>query len=257
MDASPGRVQAPDIRIVLVQPSHPGNIGAVARAMKNMALTQLVLVKPKQFPHSDALARASGADDVLAAARVVDTVHEALAGCGFIAATTSRERDQRFRVLDVRDAAPRLIAESLRGPAAVLFGAERTGLTNEDLEVAHILMRIPANEAYLSLNLAMAVQVVTYELFRAGKASTPDTIELTVPLASPEELQRLYVHLEQVLNEIDFRDRTQSGTHLMARIRRFLQRAELDQNEVNILRGFLTAVQSRRRPAGVRQMESP
>jgi TrmH family RNA methyltransferase len=250
-------VLAPDIRIVLVQPSHPGNIGAVARAMKNMALTQLVLVKPKQFPHSEALARASGADDVLAAARVVDTVHEALAGCGFIAATTSRERDQRFRVLDVRDAAPRLITETRRGPAAVLFGAERTGLTNEDLEVAHILMRIPANAAYLSLNLAMAVQLVAYELFRAAGTSPPSPSAAgAVPLATPEDLQRLYTHLEQVLNEIDFRDRTQSGTHLMARIRRFLQRAELDQNEVNILRGILTAVQSRRRPAGVREMES-
>ncbi len=132
-----------DIRIVLVEPSHPGNIGAVARAMKNMALDQLVLVKPKQFPHSEAIARASGADDVLANARVVDSVREALAGCGFVAATTSRDRDQYFRVADVRDAAERLVVESRRSPAAVLFGAERTGLTNDDLEAAHILIRIP------------------------------------------------------------------------------------------------------------------
>lgn len=235
----------PDIRIVLVRPSHPGNIGAVARAMKNMALTQLVLVSPKSFPHSEALARASGADDVLGRARVVDSVGEALAGCGFIAATTSRERDQRFRVLDVREAAPRLITESARGPAAVLFGAERTGLTNEDVEAAHILVRIPASEAYASLNLAMAVQVVAYELFRAAGATVREP-ESTVPLATPEEMARLYGHLQEVLTEIDFRDRTRSGTHLMARIRRFLQRAELDQNEVNILRGILTAVQKSR-----------
>lgn len=244
---------SPDIRIVLVEPSHPGNIGAVARAMKNMALTQLVLVRPKQFPHSEALARASGADDVLAAARVVESLAEGIAGCGFIAATTSRGRDQRFRVLDVRDAAPRVVTEARRGPAAVLFGAERTGLTNEELEVAHILVRIPGNEAYLSLNLAMAVQLVAYELFRASGGSSPLPLTATVPLATPAELQRLYEHLQQVLVEVDFRDRTQSGTHLMARIRRFLQRAELDQNEVNILRGFLTAVQSRRRPAGARE----
>jgi TrmH family RNA methyltransferase len=239
-----------DIRIVLVEPSHPGNIGAVARAMKNMALDQLVLVKPKLFPHSDAIARASGADDVLANARVVDSVREALAGCGFVAATTSRDRDQYFRVADVRDAAERLVVESRRSPAAVLFGAERTGLTNEDLDAAHILIRIPANEAYLSLNLAMAVQLVTYEIFRA-RGVMVETAPGAAPMAAPEDMERMYVHLAQVLEEIDFRDRTQSGTNLMARIRRFLQRAELDKNEVNILRGILTAVQNRRRHAGV------
>src|SRR6201996_3602695 len=238
-----------DIRIVLVEPSHPGNIGAVARAMKNMALDQLVLGKPKQFPHSEAIARASGADDVLANARVVNTVREALAGCGFVAATTSRDRDQYFRVADVRDAAERLVVESRRSPAAVLFGAERTGLTNEDLEAAHVLIRIPANEAYLSLNLAMAVQLVSYELFRARGAKVVQ-LPTEVPLATPEDMDRLYVHLAQVMEEVDFRDRTQSGVNLMARIRRFLQRAELDQNEVNILRGLLTAMQNRRRKAG-------
>jgi len=238
-----------DIRIVLVEPSHPGNIGAVARAMKNMALDQLVLVKPKLFPHADALARASGADDVLANARVVDSVREALAGCGFVAATTSRDRDQYFRVADVRDAAERLVVESKRSPAAVLFGAERTGLTNEDLEAAHVLIRIPANEAYLSLNLAMAVQLVTYEIFRAQGVKI-ETAPGAAAMAAPEDMERMYVHLAQVLEEIDFRDRTQSGTNLMGRIRRFLQRAELDKNEVNILRGILTAVQNRRRHAG-------
>lgn len=238
-----------DIRIVLVEPSHPGNIGAVARAMKNMALEQLVLVKPKQFPHSEAVARASGADDVLAGARVVNSVQEALAGCGFIAATTSRDRDQNFRVVDVRDAAERLVIESRKSPAAVLFGAERTGLRNEDLEPAHVLIRIPANAAYLSLNLAMAVQLVTYEIFRAGAVQV-ETSSAVAPLATPEDMERMYAHLAQVLEEIDFRDRTQSGTNLMGRIRRFMQRAELDQNEVNILRGILTAVQKRRRQAG-------
>jgi len=240
---------SPNIRIVLVEPSHPGNIGAVARAMKNMALEELVLVRPKQFPHSEATARASGADDILDRARVVDSVAEALAGCGYVAATTSRDRDQNFRVADVRDVAERIVAEALRAPAAVLFGAERTGLTNEDLDAAHVLVRIPANEAYLSLNLAMAVQLVAYELFRARGAKVVP-LPTDTPLATLEEMDRLYVHLAQVMEEVDFRDRTQSGTHLMARIRRFLQRAELDQNEVNILRGLLTAMQNRRRRAG-------
>jgi TrmH family RNA methyltransferase len=240
---------SPNIRIVLVEPSHPGNIGAVARAMKNMALDDLVLVRPKQFPHSEATARASGADDILARTRVVDSVAEALAGCGFVAATTSRDRDQNFRVADVRDAAERIVSEARRAPAAVLFGAERTGLTNDDLEAAHVLIRIPANEAYLSLNLAMAVQLVAYELFRARGARVV-ALPTDAPLATPEDMDRLYVHLAEVMEEVDFRDRTQSGTNLMARIRRFLQRAELDQNEVNILRGLLTAMQNRRRRAG-------
>jgi TrmH family RNA methyltransferase len=240
---------SPNIRIVLVEPSHPGNIGAVARAMKNMALEDLVLVRPKLFPHAEATARASGADDILERTRVVNSVAEALAGCGFVAATTSRDRDQNFRVVDVRDAAERIVSEARRAPAGVLFGAERTGLTNDDLEAAHVLIRIPANEAYLSLNLAMAVQLVAYELFRACGAKVVQ-LPTEAPLATPEEMDRLYVHLAEVMEEVEFRDRTQSGTNLMARIRRFLQRAELDQNEVHILRGLLTAVQKRRRKAG-------
>ena len=160
-----------DIRVVLVAPSHPGNIGAAARAMKNMALGTLVLVKPKQFPHPEATARASGGEDVLAAARVVESLAEGLAGCGFVAATTARDRDQYFRVVDVREAAARIVAQARRAPAAVVFGAERTGLTNEELETAHALVRIPASTAYPALNLAMAVQLVAYELYRAAGAA--------------------------------------------------------------------------------------
>jgi TrmH family RNA methyltransferase len=236
-------------RIVLIDTSHPGNIGAVARAMKNMGLVDLYLVRPKAFPHADAAARASGALDVLAAARVVDSTLAAIAGCGLVLATTARERDQYFRVLDVRDAAGRAVAAAASAPVAVLFGPERSGLTNEDVTFAHALLRIPTSGDYASLNLAMAVQLVSYELLRARGVAAP-VAEPAAPLAAPEDMQRLYAHLEVVLEEIDFRDRTQSGTHLMNRIRRFLQRAELDANEVNILRGILTAVQQRRRRAG-------
>jgi TrmH family RNA methyltransferase len=245
------------IRIVLVEPSHPGNIGAVARAMMNMDLTQLVLVRPEAFPHPEATARAAGAEAVLAAARVVDTVAEAIADCGFVAATTARDRDQNFRVLDVRDAAERAVAESRRAPVALLFGTERTGLRNADLEASHVLLRIPASREYASLNLAMAVQLVSYEIFRArgapGAAGAIREDEAAVPLATPPQLQQLYAHLEQVLQEVNFKDRTRAGTHLMSRIRRFLQRAALDQNEANILRGILTAIQDRRRTAGAAQ----
>jgi TrmH family RNA methyltransferase len=243
-------MKSADIRIVLVAPSHPGNIGAAARAMKNMGLAELVLVNPRQFPHPEASARASGADDVLAAARVAPSLTAALEGCGYVAASTARDRDQYFRVIDVREAATRLVAEAQRAPAAVVFGSERSGLSNEELETAHALIRIPTSAEYAALNLAMAVQLVAYEIFLARGACAPPSVPLAAPLASTQELERLYTHFEEVLEEIDFRDRTQSGTHLMARIRRLLQRAELDQNEVNILRGMLTAVQNRRRSAG-------
>jgi TrmH family RNA methyltransferase len=243
-------MDSPDIRIVLVAPSHPGNIGAAARAMKNMGLSALVLVRPKEFPHPEATARASGADDVLAAARVVASLGAALEGCGFIAATSARERDQYFRVADVRAAACSIVEHARSSPAAVVFGAERTGLTNEELEAAHLLLRIPASAAYPSLNLAMAVQLVAYELYRARAAGALPAAAAGVPLATAEELRQLYAHLAQVLEEIEFHDRTESGTHLMSRLRRVLQRAELDHNEANILRGILTAVQNRRRHAG-------
>ena len=252
-----------DIRIVLVEPSHPGNIGAVARAMMNMDLSKLVLVRPREFPHPEAAARAAGADAVLANARVVDTLEEAIADCGFVAATTSRNRDQNFRVLDVQEAAVRAVAESRRAPVALLFGAERTGLQNEHLDASHVLLRIPASRQYSSLNLAMAVQLVSYEIFRArampgNAAVTAEAAEAAqAPLATPPQMQQLYSHLEQVLQEVDFKDRTKAGTHLMSRIRRFMQRAELDQNELNILRGILTAIQNRRRMAGSAQAPKP
>jgi len=240
------------IRIVLVEPSHPGNIGAVARAMKNMALSHLVLVRPKAFPHTEATARASGADDVLANARVVGTVAEAVADVGFVAATTSRPRDHNFRALDLHEAAVRIFEMSERSPAALLFGAERTGLTNEELALAHLLIRIPANPDYPSLNLAMAVQLATYELFRAaGSPADPRPLSQSpVPLAPGADLERFYAHLQQVMDEVEFKDRTTGGTHLMMRIRRLFQRCEMDQNEVNILRGLLTSVQQKRRRAG-------
>lgn len=223
--------------------------------MMNMDLTQLVLVRPEAFPHPEATARAAGAEAVLAGARVTDSVAGAIADCGFVAATTARDRDQNFRLLDVREAAARVVAESRRAPVAVLFGTERTGLRNEDLEASHVLLRIPASRDYASLNLAMAVQLVSYEIFRArgepGAAGVIRQDDSAVPLATPLQMQQLYAHLEQVLQDVNFKDRTRAGTHLMTRIRRFLQRAELDQNEANILRGILTAIQRRRRTAGL------
>ena len=251
------------IRIVLVETSHPGNIGAVARALKNMALQELVLVRPKLFPHAEASARASSAVELLAGARVEDDLAAALQGCGLVLATTSRERDQYFRVIDVRAAAQRAVEEAEYSPVAIMFGSERTGLTNQELRYAHALLRIPANPDYPSLNIAMAVQIVGYEVLRArlareqsGEAAV-GAQPRAAPLATPQQMDLMYEHLATVLQEIDFRDRTQSGGHLMQRIRRLLQRAEPDANEVNILRGILTAVQQRRRRAGLDDRAGP
>ena len=170
-------------------------------------------MRPKAFPHDEATVRASGADDLLARARVVESVTEAVADVGFVAATTSRPRDQNFRALDLHEAAQRIFEMSARGPAAVLFGAERTGLTNEELALAHLLIRIPANPEYPSLNLAMAVQLACYELFRAAgsPASERPLSEPPVPLAPGADMERFYEHLQQVMDEVEFKDRTTGG----------------------------------------------
>jgi TrmH family RNA methyltransferase len=237
------------IRMVLVDTSHPGNIGAAARAMKNMALCELVLVRPRQFPSDEATARASGAADVLEGARVCATTAEALAGCALVLACTARERDHYYRVLDVREAAERVVTTAAQAPVGIVFGPEQSGLANDELARVHALLRIPTGTHYASLNVAMAVQIVSYEILRARGATVAQPPR-EVPLAPMQNLELMYAHLASVLEEIDFRDRTQNGSNLMNRIRRFVQRAELDGNEVNIVRGILTAVQQRRRRAG-------
>ena len=242
------------IRIVLVETSHPGNIGAVARAMKNMGLRDLSLVRPKSFPHSEASARASGATDLLASARVVDSVEAAIADCALVIGTTSREREHNFRIWDVREAAERAHDVGRQSPVAFLFGNERAGLSNDELAQAHALLRIPTSEEYPSLNLAMAVQIVSYEILRARGMEIPSAPSV-VPPATAEQIEQFYAHLQEVMNDVGFRDRTQGGTSLMTRLRRLFGRTDMDQNEVNILRGFLTAVQQKRRMAGQRTTE--
>ncbi len=185
-------------------------------------------------------------------ARVVDTVAEAIADCGLVFATTARTREQYFRVVDAREAAQRMVAEARggAGAVAVLFGTERFGLSNEHLLLAHAVLRIPANPEYTSLNVAMAAQLIAYEIRMAATDAGTVAAPRDVPLATGADMERFYTHLETVMAEVDFRDRTQGGTHLMGRIRRMFNRAELDGNEVNILRGLLTSVQTRRRRAG-------
>jgi TrmH family RNA methyltransferase len=230
------------VRIVLIDPSHPGNIGSVARAMKNMALSDLVLVRPRSFPHAEANALAAGADDVLSGARIVDTVAEAISDCAFIAGTTSRPRSYYWEFTTPRDVAARVVALAHDNRCALLFGSERYGLATEDLNHCNVLVRIPANPEYCSLNLAMSVQLLSYELFMAREQPQSHT-QLELPLAPSGDVEHFYTHLHQVMNEIDFEDRT---GHLMERMRRLFNRAQLDRNELNILRGFLSAVQGRR-----------
>jgi TrmH family RNA methyltransferase len=235
-----------NIRIVLLDTSHPGNIGGAARAMKNMCLESLVLVSPREFPSVEATARAAGADDILGSARVCATLDEALQGCRLVMGSSGRPRSIAWPTLDPPAAASRLITEAAMGPVALLFGTERTGLTNEQLDRCHFLVSIPANPVFSSLNLAGAVQVLAYELHRAslGADASRENGELSdhSPLASDEDLQRLYQHLEEVLIQIQFLD-PQNPRKLMRRLTRLYNRARLDSNELNILRGILTAVQ--------------
>jgi TrmH family RNA methyltransferase len=237
------------IRVVLVNPTHPGNIGAAARAMKNMGLRELHLVSPELFPHAEATARASSALDVLETARVHEKFEDAIKDCGLVVGTSARQRHLPWELVEPRECAARIVQASRSDHVAVVFGTERVGLTNEELARCNLLISIPTDPEYSSLNLSMAVQVVAYELWLALRPGAPPPSDPDVPLATAEEMLRLYAHIEEVLEYIDFRDRTGSG-QLMTRIRRLFNRAQLDQNEMNILRGILTAVQQRRRPAG-------
>ena len=236
------------VRIVLVGTTHPGNIGSTARAMKTMGLEQLCLVAPARFPASEATVMAAGADDVLFNARIFADVREAVADCSLVVGTTSRLRRMAWRLAEPRQAAGEIAIEARHADVAVLFGAERSGLSNDELRQCQLLVTIPTSSNYASLNLAMAVQLMAYEILLASRDQPPVTPR-EVPLATSRETELLYEHLEQVLHEIEFHDRTGSG-HLMTRLRRLFNRAVLDQNEANILRGILTAIQRRRRPAG-------
>lgn len=230
-----------NIRIVLVETTHPGNIGATARAMKNMGLARLFLVKPQHYPSADATARAAGADDLLAGAVLCDSLDEALVGCGVVFGASARARKIAWPQLEPRQAAGRALVAVAAGEVAFVFGREHAGLSNEELDRCNFLVTIPTNPEFASLNVAAAVQVISYELRMASRVAPP-TSELNEPLASAEARERFYQHLEQVLTDLEFLD-PNNPKHLMRRLRRLFNRVELDCNEVNILRGILTAVE--------------
>lgn len=233
-----------NIRIVLCQTSHPGNIGSTARAMKTMGLARLVLVAPRQFPHPEAETLASGATDVLAQAQIVATLEEALAGSVLAVGMTARRRDLSHRMVGLREAAVEMLDASVAGDVALVFGTEMFGLSNDELDRCQLAAHIPTNPEYSSLNLAAAVQVAAYELAMAAAAWQVPEAPPREP-ATHDELERFYAHLEQSMIASRFLN-PDMPKRLMTRLRRLFSRAQLEKEEVNILRGILTA---RDRPA--------
>jgi len=242
------------IRTVLVGTQHPGNIGSAARALKTMGLSRLVLVAPERYPHADANALAAGADDVLATAPVFEALPEAVADCRLVLGCTARDRRIALEQWTPREAAAhvaRVAAEG--GEVALLFGRERTGLDNDELQLCHAAVHIPANPAYSSLNLAMAVQVLAYELRQAlavvGAAARPGDRERD-PQATHAQLEGLFAQLAETLDAIDFH-KGRAPDSAMRKLRRLFLRADLDEREVRLLRGVLADAQRMARLAGM------
>jgi TrmH family RNA methyltransferase len=231
------------IRIVLTRPSHPGNIGAAARAMKTMGLSDLWLVAPKKFPHADAEAMASGAVDLLESTTVCETLEAALAGCVLAIGTSTRQRDLQAALLTPEEAASLTLREARAGRVAIVFGNETFGLSKEELACCQALMTIPANTEYNSLNLGAAVQVTAYVLRRM--ALEEKFAEPELDAADLAEVERFYAHLEQSLIRIGFLNPA-SPKRLMPKLRRLFSRTRLQKEEINILRGMLSAMETTR-----------
>lgn len=230
------------IRIVLIETSHPGNIGGVARAMKNMGLSNLVLVNPKEFPSIVASQRASSAGDVLDKARVVATLDEAIAGTKVVVGSSARLRKVSWPQLNVRETAELALITVKEGEVALIFGREDSGLSNAEMDKCHYLAHIPTNPAYSSLNLGAAVQVFAYECLMATQIGSVHSKGYTDELATADQLEGFYEHLYQALQDIKFLDPAKNA-RFMRRMRRLFNRTRLDIREVDILRGILTAAQ--------------
>lgn len=239
-----------NIRIVLARTSHPGNIGAAARAMKTMGLSHLYLVQPYLFPNSQAVAMAASAGDVLASAHVCSSLGEALEGCSLALGVSARRRDIVAEVLTPAESATRLLTEAQAGPVALVFGNETNGLSNDELGQCQGLVTIAANPEYSSLNLAAAVQVLSYEV-RQAWLEHPSWPAPDLDASSLEEVERFYAHLEKTLAELEFLN-PGSPSKLMLKLRRLFSRTRLEKEEVNILRGILTSAQEAKRMAGPR-----
>ena len=226
-----------NVRVVLSHTTHPGNIGAAARAMKAMGLRHLYLINPRHFPDPQAHAMAAGADDVLENAVVCASIDEALQGVVLTVGMTARLRDISNEVSSPREAMPKVMQQAATQSVALLFGTEMSGLTNEEVSRSQLLVNIPANPEFSSLNLAAAVQVISYELSVASDAFQP-VLQEAQP-AAHQQVEGLMVHLEKTLHEIGFFT-TQNPARMMQRLRRLYARARLEADEINILRGILS-----------------
>lgn len=230
------------IRIVLVEPSHPGNIGAAARAAKTMGIENLVLVSPKSFPDNQATVRATGAVDVLEQAQVCTTLKEAISNCTFVVGTSSRERGLPCPQITPRELGVRVWQELQQGSVAIVFGRESSGLSNQEMDLCQYATTIPSNWEFGSLNLAAAVQVIAYEIFMSTLKQASSDSDDDQELATANELELFYEHLQIVLLEIEFLDPKQPKL-LMRRLRHLYNRARPSQVEINILRGILSSIQ--------------
>ena len=234
-----------NIRIVLVHTTHAGNIGAAARAMKTMSLERLCLVAPADFPSAAATARASGAADILENVTITPTLAEAISDCQLVVGTSARSRRIPWPQQTPRESAPLILEQASHGEVAIVFGRERMGLTNEELDRCQHVISIPCNREYSSLNLAAAVQLIAYEIMQASLVTTTATAgSVSEPAADQQALQGFYAHLERVLTDLAFLDPA-NPRQLRRRLRRFFNRAQPTASEVNLLRGILTAVDKR------------
>jgi len=229
-----------NIRVVLVNTSHPGNIGAAARAMKTMGLATLYLVSPQLFPHSKATEMATGASDILDKAIIVSDLAEAIADCSLVVGASARSRTIPWPMLSPRQFAEKAILEAATSKVAIIFGREQSGLTNDELHRCHFHLQISCDPGYTSLNVAAAVQVIAYEL-RIASLVEDVKGEWDYPFATAQEMQGFYEHLERVLIAIDFLN-PKVPRQLMARLQRLFNRARPDVMEINILRGILGAI---------------
>ncbi|MGI8560945.1 MAG: RNA methyltransferase [Luteimonas sp.] len=244
MDADPAII-ADNVRIVLVGTQHPGNIGAAARAMKTMGLRRLVLVAPERFPHADADAMAAGADDVLAGATLASSLADAVADCRLVLGCTARSRRVALDELSPRAAAATALGFAAEAPVALVFGRERTGLDNYELQLCHAAVHIPASPDYSSLNLAAAVQVLSYELRVALLATGPDRVVAPARRESPAshaELEGFFAQFAETLDAIDFH-KGRAPQSALRKLRRIFLRSDLDAREVRLLRGVLADAQ--------------
>src|SRR5690554_638422 len=229
-----------NIRIIMVNTFHPGNIGAAARALKNMGLSQLWLVDPIEFPHAEASSRAAGAKDLLDRAVVVDTLEEAIADCQLVIGTSARQRSFDQPLLDAEEAAAMMVDEARSGQIAVLFGRETMGLTNEEMMLCNRHLYIDADENYPVLNIAQAIQLVSYELRRASRGRPPEAAP--EPYPRQREIALFYEHLEKVLRRTGFIIPQHEG-RVMDKLRRYFNRTRPEKAELGMLRGILTSVE--------------